>query len=202
MFFFRKTQIYLLIVVATLNLRCGCETALCDLITGFAIQGVISITSGVPFGIPNAIDNTLEAFESCRNEILKTRDANASQSRMRIDFDDEESGSYDQNEVNSNFDVDPISAGGRATENYVYSFNDPGFYRLITSCDVSDTNQERDEENNDSSPLFVPAGKSINGQQAYQNKPLIIHVLPNPNFKRKPGQPRVELISRTVTYSK
>ena len=197
----KQTIFALLLSVFLLgNLSCSkeCGFALADLITDLAFQGVVTVTAGVPFSIPNAIENTLNTVEICKNDILETADAASSQSRLKIDFDETGNNTFGQNELNNNFNVPAIPAGMVAEENYSFSFDEPGDYRLVTFADDQSNVEERDESNNASSAEELTSGRIAAGGQPLPKSPLIIRVLPNPDFVRDDNAPFVRLLSRTV----
>ncbi len=183
----------LLLIFATFsNLSCneGCKDALCDLTTEIVFAGTSTILAGVPFNVPNIIRNLADATIECL-----TLSAGESESRLKIDYDVNSNGSFSQSELNGNFDVPGIDAGYSAEEDYQFTFNSPGEYRLITFADDTEQVDEREEDNNASTPDIASAGRlSEPVKQA-----LIITVLPNPDYKKTPGEPNVKLLSRTVT---
>ncbi len=191
---FKKIPVYLLAFVLFSNLGCKCGNALCDLITNIAFQGAVSVLAGNPIVIPNLIENVKETVEECKGELLETATAALSESRLQIDFD--ASNNYGTNVLNNNFSVPEIPGGMSAEESYEFLFTEPGDYRLITFADDKKNNEERDEDNNKSADEFAEAGKTANPGSV--RAPLIIHVLPNPNFTRQKGQAPVEILSRTV----
>lgn len=136
----------------------------------------------------------MSTINECKEDISTIR-AGRSQSRLKIDYDVSSNQSYSKNEVNNNFDIPEIDPGAQASENFTFSFDEPGDYRLITFADDNNNVEEGNEENNESAPETVSSGKLLNGAI---KKPLIIRVLPNPKFKRAEGAPFVRLLSRTV----
>ncbi len=181
---------------ATANYNCSpeCQAALADLVTEVAFQGTVTIIAGTPFDVPNAIDNALNTLEKCKGDIAETLGAGTSESRLKIDYDVSNNQSFAQNELNNNFSVPAIPPGQTAMQNYSFQFNDPGDYRLITFCDDKKNVEERDESNNDSAPEIAQAGRLANPMK----QALIIKVLPNPNFVKKAGQAKVEVLSYSV----
>ena len=185
-------------VTANYNCSPECQAALADLVTEVAFQGTVTIVVGTPFDVPNAIDNVLNTLEKCKGDIAETLGASASESKLKIDYDAGNNQTFTQNELNNNFGVPAIPPGQTALQNYSFQFNDPGDYRLITFCDDKKEVEERDENNNDSAPEIAQAGRLANpAKQA-----LMIHVLPNPNFVKKEGQPMVEVLSYSVKIIK
>lgn len=172
-----------------------CGFALCDLVTEIVIDGTLSVLAGTPVAIPNLIENLPEVAVACKDDLVETLSAAASQSRIKIDFDANSNATFAQNVKDSQFSVNEISAGSSVTENYTYTFNQPGVYRLITFCDADNANEERNESNNKSADEYGESFR-LKGQV---KKPLIIHVLPNPDYQRKEGEPYINLISRVVT---
>ena len=190
--------ILLLLPFTLTNSACSkeCGLALCDLVTKIATEAIFSVSAGVPFELPNVIDNVPNTIEKCRGDILETLTAGQSESRLQIDFDELDDNSFSQPALNNNFIVPEIPSNSAATETYGLSLDEPGKYRIITHADNKEEVQERDNDNNASAPKFVDVGRS--SQQAGTPKPLIIEVLPNSNFKRKEGAPYVRLLYRTV----
>lgn len=184
----------LLCFVALSNLRfnCtkGCANALCDLTTEIAIA-VASAQTGAPINVPNLIRNTADAAAECLTE-----PAGESQSRIKIDYDVDDNGTFGQNQLNTNFYVPGINPDQTITENYEFVFNEPGDYRLITFCDDKLQVVERNENNNGSAPDIFNAGRS---QQAAKQA-LIITVLPTPGFVKDPNAPNVQLLRRTLSF--
>jgi hypothetical protein len=192
---------FLLLPISFVNTGCGeCGSALCDLIADIALGATASVVAGEQFSIPNVISNVPELVETCGGALLETISAKASKSRIKIDFDINGNGSYSKNEINSQFETGEIPAGEAMEEGYTFEFYDPGEYRLITYADDTNVNKERDETNNASAEEFLESGRL----KAPVKLPLIIKVLPNPDpkFKWKEGEPRVKIISRTVTLIK
>lgn len=190
--------VFFLLSVTSGNYNCSpeCQAALADLVTEVAFQGTVTIVAGTNFDVPNAIDNVLNTLEKCQDDIAETLGANATESRLKIDYDVDPTPNqnFSETQLNDNFSVPAIPAGSTAMQKYSFEFDEPGDYRLITFCDDKKQTEERDENNNDSAPEYAQAGKLANpGKQA-----LIIRVLPNPNFKRKDGDPKVKLLSYTV----
>jgi hypothetical protein len=187
----------LLFTSTTANYNCDlseeCSSSLADLITNLAI-GAVSISAGVPFDVPSAVINVKNTVESCKGDIRETLAAGASHSRLKIDYDPNGSGNFSQSELNNNFQVPSIEPGDTCICDYGFQFNEPGDYRLITFADDMEEVDERDDNNNASAPTIVNPRSTT---QEYGNA-LIIRVLPNPNFKKRPGQPNVEVLSYTV----
>ncbi len=171
-----------------------CESALADLITNIAFSGLQTVLAGQPFDVPNLIENAKNTTVECKGDILETLGAGASESRLKIDFD--QSNNFGTNKINNNFTVPEIPAGTKAVEQYSFSFNEPGDYRLITFCDDKSDVDERDETNNTSADANAKSGRYADPSSI--REPLIIRVLPNPNFVKKTGQPDVEILNRTV----
>lgn len=194
----KKTFLFFsFMAIATVpNLNCngseGCKDALCDLTTDVVIAGASTILAGVPFNVPNVIRNIADATIACL-----TLPAGESESRLKIDYDAAGNGSYNENRLNNNFAVPGINAGDQANENYTFSFNTPGQYRLITFADDKEQVSERDESNNASTPDIATAGRLSEPSK----QTLIITVLPNPNYTKSAKTPDVELINRTVTIT-
>lgn len=190
----------LLIAFLMGNLGCSkeCGFAFADLIADIAIGGLQTIVAGQPFSIPNTIENVANTVETCSGDLLETETAGASQSMIQIDYDVNGNGSFSQNEISSNFNVDAIPAGGQANEGYMFSFDQPGDYRLITFADDNNDVEERNESNNTSPTATVSSGGRLSADQELA---LIIRVLPNPEYTRPEGAPFVRLLSRTVEYS-
>lgn len=195
---FKKLTPIVLAFLLFANLSCSpkCESALADLITNIAFSGLQTIVAGTPFDVPNLIENAKNTTQECKGDILETIGAGASESRLKIDFDESANGGFALNKLNNNFTVPEIPAGMKAEEKYSFSFNEPGDYRLITFCDDKSDVAERDESNNESADANAKAGRYADPSMV--REPLIIRVLPNPNFVKKPGQPDVEILSRTV----
>ncbi len=169
-----------------------CKDALADLTTDILITGTTTILAGVPFNIPNVIRNIADASITCL-----TLSAGESESRVKIDYDASSNGSFSENKNNSNFVVPGINAGDQANQNYEFSFNTPGQYRLINFGDDKGQVTERNEGNNSSAPDIASAGRLSEPNK----QPLIITVLPNPNYKKGIDEPDVKLINYTVTIS-
>lgn len=181
--------VFAFLLFANFNCSPQCESALADLITNIAFSGISTVLVGQPINVPNLIQNAKNTVEECKGDILETLGAGESESRLKIDYD-EGGGTFGLNKINGNFYVPGIPAGSTAEENYSFSFNVPGDYRLVTFCDDKKNVEERDESNNESDKVNTKAGRSAGA--------LIIRVLPNPDFVKKPGQPDVEILSRTV----
>ncbi len=190
----------ILISILISNSSCSkdCGFALADLVTELAFSGVVTVTAGVPFNIPNAISNVINTVERCNDNVKETLGAGESKSRLLVDFDTQNNGSFASTQLNNNFTVPSISSGATAEENYSFSFDEPGDYRVITFADDSDDVDERMENNNASAPEILPAGRVTEIGATPVDETLIIRVLPNPNFQRKKGAPLVRLLSRTV----
>ncbi len=190
--------IFGLFSIATGNYSCNpeCQAALADLVTEVAFQGTVTIVAGTNFDVPNAIDNVLNTLEKCQGDIAETLGVNESASRLKIDYDVDPTPNqnFSDNQLNDNFSVPAIPAGGTAMQKYSFEFGEPGDYRLITFCDDKKQIEERDESNNDSAPEYAQAGRLSNPTK----QALIIRVLPNPNFVRKEGEPKVKLLSYSV----
>lgn len=194
----RNTTFVLLLLMFSLflNLSCTltkeCKDALADLTTDVAIAGATTILTGIPFNVPNVIKNIIDVTKECL-----TLAAGESESRLKIDYDLNSNSSYSENKLNNNFAVPSINAGEQANENYTFSFNTPGQYRLITFADDTEVVTERDENNNASAPDIASAGRMAEPVKQV----LIITVLPNPDYVKPVGAPDVELISRIVTVT-
>ena len=182
------------------NIRCNlsgeCSAALADLFTDIILQGSITIIAGTPFPVTSSVTNLTNTVQQCKGDIRETLTAGASQSRLQIDFDPTGSGNFSQNELNNNFAVPEIPPSDTCLCDYEFIFTEPGDYRLITFADDMEDVEERDETNNESNPKIA----NPRGTTEYAKAPLIIRVLPNPNFTRKPGQPKVEVVSYRVRF--
>jgi len=201
----KKTATILLIAVlapfTVVNNSCECtaecSSALADLITNIAINAAVVVVAGTAFDIPNVIENTRNTVQECKGLVLETLKAGKSQSRMRVDFDANSNNTFSKNEVNKNYFVPEIPPGGKASEQYRFSFNEPGDYRLITYADDKNDVDERDETNNTSDPEFVESGLVA----GTGSRSVIIRVLPNPKYNRAENEPFVQILSRTVTVT-
>lgn len=187
-----------LFVLGSFGCSRECGLALADLITELAFQGIVTVTAGIPFNVPNSIENTINTVESCKGDIQQTAEAGSSSSRLKIDFDQNGDNTFGLNQLNNNFNVPSIPAGMVAEENYTFSFDEPGDYRLITFADDKSNVEERDEDNNASTPEELTSGRHVSENSSVERKPLIIRVLPNPNFRRSENAPYVRILSRTV----
>ena len=192
------------ISVSTTSCSKQCELALADLVTELAFQGIVKITAGTPFNIPNAIANAKNTVEACKGDILETISAGKSKSRIQVDFDKSLNGSFGNNKVSNNFDVPEIPAGMKAVEDYQFSFNEPGDYRIITFADDKLNVTERDEKNNSSPTKTVKSASVADAATDIDNGrlALVVRVLPNPNYTRKIDEPFVQILSRTVKIVK
>lgn len=189
----------LLLPISFSNSSCNkeCTLALADLITSLAVSGFTTVTVGVPFNIASVIANVPNTIIKCAaGEIAETLTAGNSQSRIIANYDENGDGTFVKNVLDSNFEVPQIPSGMEATEDYQTLFQEPGDYRLITIADDKDDVEERDETNNASDPQGIEAGR---GTAHSSGTPLIIRVLPNPNFTREKGEPYVKILSRTVS---
>ncbi|MBK7410907.1 MAG: hypothetical protein IPJ40_24285 [Saprospirales bacterium] len=127
----KKFPLFLAVVLLSpltlTNSQCSkeCGFALCDMVTEIVVDGVLTVVAGAPFNIPNLIKNLPETANACRGDILETLSAKASQSRIKIDYDINNNGSYAQNVKNSPFDVPEILPGDGAEEMYSFLLMNP-----------------------------------------------------------------------------
>jgi len=190
----------MIFICCTGSWGCGnCGKALADLITEFAIEGAVTIFAGQPLDIPSAVENVINTVQECSETIEETSTANSSESKITIDFDSNGDGSFNELVENANFGFPEIPGGMAALRTYTTTFNDPGEYQLITFADDGKDVEERNENNNESAPEILDTGRIIVEPSERNKKPLIIRVLPNPDFEKPPGAKKVEIVAGPVS---
>lgn len=199
----KNTKILLLVfIIPILNIQCeDCLKSLADLTTRIAVQGAVSIISGVPFELPNLIQNVPDVVNACITTPALFK-AVRSKSRIKVDYDGNGDGSFESNELNNNFEVPEIDVNQMAEENYELIFDEPGDYRVITFADDFNDVEEQNEKNNTSNEAKATAGFRANSTSNYSSSPLIITVLPSSTFdsnKENSKTKRVTILKRTVT---
>ncbi|MEM9821168.1 MAG: CARDB domain-containing protein [Bacteroidota bacterium] len=193
--FFSLVMIFL---IGQLNCSKECSSVLPDLIVAFKIDGLQTVVVGQALTIPISISNIANTVEHCDGDALETATAEASQSSFQIDFDRDEDGSFGQNELSTCFDIAPIPAGETAVETYVFSFDQPGIYRLVAMVDKSNVVDESNEFNNTTPTTTFDSGGRFSADQEFA---LVLSVLVKPEHHRPEEAPLVRLLSRSIDYS-
>lgn len=191
-----RTLLFILVPFLLTNTSCSkdCGSALADLITDITISGIVTITTGVPFNIPNVIQNVPNTIEMCKDDIINTVTAGPSESKLAIDYDISQDGQFSLNELDELFDVPSIESGVEQPEDYGFIFNEPGDYRLITFTDATEKVEERIEDNNASDSKFTEAGK----MHDTETNTLIIRVTKGAEYKKGTHEEKVTLLYRNL----
>lgn len=160
-----------------------CAGALADLTTDLATNVIGSVFTGNPFNIFASIKNLVPVVSTCVGN-----DAGPSMSNYRVNYGTSES-NYTDKEIDEDYQIVGITAGSTEMENFETTFNQPGFYELITVTDVNNDVKE-DEEDNNTYSAEAPFNYSTSVKGNPRSR-LIFEVLPNPDFTPDPDAPRV-----------
>lgn len=168
------------------NPECDIEEALADLTTSITSNNSVIFEQDTT-DLINTVKN--EQFEDCFTQI-----ANASKSKVRVEYRPSSAANYQEVAIIDNIDIAALVANNNQQNLLSIFINQPGEYIFSTVTDKTNVVDERDENNN-TGELESSTGKAANNKLGQGAK---ITVKPCNDSHIPNNKPHIQLISNEI----